>query len=118
MDDTTPHWFKSSYSDASCNCVEVAFTDVKWFKSSHSDVSNGECVEIALTRSGGSAGPRLDGHSGGAETVVLVRDTRDRCGAVLDVAAPEWMCLLRLVSRELAGGQSSRSRRSALSRHS
>ena len=63
-------WRKSSYSGSSGgDCVEVA----SWRKSSYSGGSGGNCVEVADTAS-----------------VVMVRDTRDRDGGALVVAADAW----------------------------
>jgi hypothetical protein len=63
-------WRKSSYSGSSGgDCVEVA----SWRKSSYSGGSGGDCVEVADTAS-----------------VVMVRDTRDRDGGALVVAADAW----------------------------
>lgn len=41
MDLSAAQWFKSSYSGAETNCVEVA-----WHKSSYSGVE-GDCVEVS-----------------------------------------------------------------------
>jgi hypothetical protein len=65
-------WRKSSYSNGTGECVEVA----TWRKSSHSN-SSGACVEV-----------------GGAATVVLVRDTTNRDGATLTIPVPAWRTLL------------------------
>lgn len=61
-------WRKSSFSHANGNCVDVA-----WRKSSFS-FSNGNCVEIKVP----------DG------STVLVRDSKDQSGPVLQFTAAEW----------------------------
>ena len=67
--DLTP-WRKSTYSGGNgSNCVEVG----TWRKSTYSADNGGNCVEV------GAAGP-----------VVVVRDTRDRAGAVLAFGAGAW----------------------------
>ncbi|OLT28208.1 hypothetical protein BJF83_01760 [Nocardiopsis sp. CNR-923] len=85
MDEQTPRWFKSSHSDAADGgCVEAALSERHWAKSSHSDAC-AHCVEVAFS------GP----------TVMLVRDTRNRAGAVLGVGASDWVRLVRLISGEV-----------------
>jgi hypothetical protein len=67
---STP-WRKSSYSgNNGGECVEVA----TWRKASYSGGNGGACVE---------AGVAARGH-------VLVRDTTNREGAVLDIPAESW----------------------------
>lgn len=44
-----------------------------WRKSTYSGPNGGECVEV-----------------GGSDTNVLVRDTKDRIGAVLDIKPAKW----------------------------
>ena len=66
-------WRKSSHSIANGDCVEVRDD---WRKSSYSGY-NTNCVETA---------------SGGA--VVVVRDTQDRGGFVLEVPAAAWQKFL------------------------
>jgi hypothetical protein len=67
---SAPAWRKSSYSGPDGGqCVEVAVT---WRKSSYSETSGGQCVEVA------------------ASGLVLVRDTKDRAGAVLPLSAAAW----------------------------
>lgn len=61
------NWRKSSYSGYNGNCVEVA---ADWEKSSYCE--GGACVEIAR-----------GGH-------VLVRDSKDPAGPVLEFSTPEW----------------------------
>jgi len=75
-------WRKSSYSNDSGNCVEVAFAD--WHKSSYSN-SSGDCVEVAS-----------------ADRVVGIRDSKQRGrGPVLEFTADAWTAFLRAVK----GGQ-------------
>ena len=63
-------WRKSSYSaDNNGTCVEVG----AWRKSRHSADNGGACVEV-----------------GGGGPVVVVRDTKDRAGAVLAFGADAW----------------------------
>jgi len=53
-------WRKSSHSNSSGNCVEVAFAD--WHKSSHSN-NSGNCVEVAATdRAVGVRDSKQHGH--------------------------------------------------------
>jgi hypothetical protein len=66
-------WFKSSYS-ASNNCIEVAF-----HKSSY--CANTDCVEVA-------AAAERD------ELVVLVRDSKNQDGPVLEFTRHEWGAFL------------------------
>jgi len=69
-------WRKSSYSNASGNCVEVAFAD--WRKSSHSN-NSGNCVEVTAT-----------------ERVVGVRDSKQLGhGPVLDFTRAAWEAFVR-----------------------
>ena len=64
-------WRKSSYSDASgSNCVDVA----TWRKASYSSGSGTNCVEAGSAPLGR----------------VLIRDTTNRDGAVLDLPAAAW----------------------------
>jgi uncharacterized protein DUF397 len=68
---TSAAWRKSSYStNEGDNCVEVA----SWRKTSHSGNGGADCVE---------AGVAARGH-------VLIRDTTNRDGAVLDIPAEAW----------------------------
>jgi hypothetical protein len=65
-------WRKSSYSgnDNSTECVEVA----PWRKATYSGNRGADCVEAGVVAAGR----------------VLVRDTANRDGAVLDIPAPAW----------------------------
>ena len=64
-------WRKSSYSNSSGNCVEVA--SANWRKSSHSD-GTGNCVEVA-----------------GADRLVAIRDTKQGGrGPVLEFSEAAW----------------------------
>jgi Domain of unknown function (DUF397) len=63
-------WRKSSYSNDSGNCVEVA---TGWRKSSYSD-ANGGCVEVA-----------------GAGRMIAVRDTKQHGrGPILECSTATW----------------------------
>jgi hypothetical protein len=62
-------WRKSSYSgNGGQNCVEVG----AWRKSSYSGKGGQDCVEVA------------------GDGAVLIRDTTDRDGVTLSVAADAW----------------------------
>jgi hypothetical protein len=83
-------WRKSSYSNSSGNCIEVA---AGWRKSSYSD-ANGGCVEVA---SGDWRKSSFSGSSGncvevaGVIPAVAVRDTKqDGRGPVLEFGADLW----------------------------
>jgi len=69
-------WFKSSFSFANGNCVEVGRA-----KSSAS-YANGQCVEASAVPDGFAPAKE------GAE--VLVRDSKDPDGPVLEFTAGEW----------------------------
>jgi hypothetical protein len=67
---STP-WRKSSYSgNSGADCVEVA----TWRKASYSGNNGGDCVEAGVAAHGR----------------VLIRDTANRDGAVLDIPAAAW----------------------------
>jgi hypothetical protein len=69
-------WRKSSYSNASGDCVEVA-TATPWHKSSYSN-SSGDCVEVAT-----------------AERMIGVRDSKQHGrGPVLEFTAAAWSAFL------------------------
>jgi Domain of unknown function (DUF397) len=69
-------WHKSSHSNSSGNCVEVAFAD--WHKSSHSNAS-ANCVEVAA-----------------ADPAIGVRDSKqDGHGPVLEFTPAAWDAFLR-----------------------
>jgi hypothetical protein len=86
-------WRKSSFSNDSGNCVEVA---TGWRESSYSD-ANGECVEIAI---GWRKSSYSDGHGdcvevAGADRRVAVRDTMQHShGPVLEFAMDAWLDFL------------------------
>ena len=63
-------------------------TDLKWRKASYSSNGGGECVEV-----------------GEAWRGVLVRDTKDRAGAVLRFSPDEWRWFVDRVKRSLADPQ-------------
>jgi hypothetical protein len=74
------NWRKSSHSDASNTCVEVAvLTATEWRKSTRSSDSN-TCVEVA--------------HVGPA---VAVRDSKHPTGPILTLSAASFARLLRTV---------------------
>lgn len=63
-------WFKSSYSDAGQNCLEVA-----WIKSSYSDGTGTNCVEVAhLTPTQG----------------IGIRDSKNPTGPALLLPSTAW----------------------------
>jgi hypothetical protein len=63
-------WRKSTYSGSNgSNCVEVGI----WRKSTYSGGNGSNCVEV-----------------GGTERAVVVRDTKDRAGAVLTFGPDAW----------------------------
>ena len=71
-------WRKSSYSNASGNCVEVAFAG--WCKSSHSS-GTGNCVEATA-----------------ADRAVGIRDSKQHGrGPVLEFTRSEWEAFVRAV---------------------
>ncbi|MCX5161164.1 DUF397 domain-containing protein [Streptomyces sp. NBC_00264] len=72
---STPHWFKSSYSDSGGgNCIEVAFD---WHKSSYSAANGGDCIEVATCP-----------HS------VHIRDSKMPEGPTFAVAPDAWTTFL------------------------
>jgi hypothetical protein len=86
-----PHWRKSSYSFSNGNCAEVA----AWHKSSRS-MSNGQCTEVAAwrksTRSNSQGACAEAGDGPGA---VVVRDSKDPDGPVLEFGPREWQAFTR-----------------------
>jgi hypothetical protein len=64
-------WRKSSDSNGSGNCVEVA---TAWRKSSHSGEANG-CVEVGQAP---------------ARHIIAIRDTTDRDGGTITVSQADW----------------------------
>jgi hypothetical protein len=86
-------WRKSSHSsNGGTNCVEVG----TWRTSSYSNGGANTCVEVGAWRksSRSNGGTNNCVEVGRAATVVLVRDTTDRAGAVLTIPAPAWRALL------------------------
>ncbi|WP_028649418.1 DUF397 domain-containing protein [Nocardiopsis sp. CNT312] len=70
------HWFKSSYSGTSSNCVEAAHASARlWHKASYTN-DRGACVEVA-------EGP-----------VTGVRDTKNRELGALFFGADEWQSFI------------------------
>jgi hypothetical protein len=86
---TSAPWRKSSYSGNSGACVEVA----TWRKSTYSGNNGADCVEVATWRkatySGNNGGNCVEAGVA-ARGSVLVRDTTNRDGAVLDIPAEAW----------------------------
>ncbi len=89
-------WRKSSYSDGTGNCVEVAFSD--WRKSSYSS-GTGNCVEVAFvgwrksSYSNSSANCVEVADAGGT---VGVRDSKQHGrGPVLEFNRAEWEAFVR-----------------------
>jgi hypothetical protein len=81
-----PNWRKPRRSFSNGNCVEVG----SWRTPSRS-MGNGNCVEAASWRKPSGSLPNgqcLEAASGVA--AVLVRDTKDRGGAVLTFPAAAW----------------------------
>lgn len=73
-------WFKSSYSGSSGDdCVEVA---LDWHKSSYSGDSSGDCIEIAT-----------------CPTTIHIRDSKDKDGPQLAVAAAAWTAFVGYAAR-------------------
>ena len=85
---TSAPWRKSSYSGN--NCVEVA----TWRKSTFSGNNGGNCVEVTTWRKASYSGTdnSTDCVEAGvaARGHVLIRDTTNRDGAVLDIPAKAW----------------------------
>ncbi|MFG2344887.1 DUF397 domain-containing protein [Streptomyces phaeochromogenes] len=79
---TDLHWFKSSYSGNTGECVELA---VQWFKSSYSGSQGGECLEIAIAQ---TATP----------TTIRIRDSKTPVAATLKVTPTTWSAFLALVT--------------------
>ena len=83
-------WRKSSYSgNNGGNCVEVA----TWRKSSYSGNSGANCVEVATWRKAsysGNNGTNCVEAGVATRGDVLVRDTTNREGTVLDIPADAW----------------------------
>ena len=73
-------WIKSSFSFANGNCVQIS-----WLKSSYSDISFA-CVEVSGVPEGYV--PSKEG------TRVLVRDSKDPDGPVLEFSRDEWDAFL------------------------
>ncbi|RZS37545.1 uncharacterized protein DUF397 [Herbihabitans rhizosphaerae] len=72
-------WRKSSYSESTANCVEVAFVDAAWRKSSYS-ADTATCVEVAVT-----------------PAAVATRDTKNPTGPVLTFPVSAWHTLVSTV---------------------
>jgi len=73
-------WRKSSYSQSTTGqCVEVG---TGWRKSSYSQSGTGQCVEVS-----------------GGESVVGIRDTKNRALGHLTVPRPAWQAFLTSVTR-------------------
>jgi hypothetical protein len=90
-DGTYMSWRKSSYSNDSGNCVEVAFSD--WRKSSYSS-GTGNCVEVALAdwrKSSYSNDSANCVEVADAGRTVGVRDSKQHgYGPVLEFSRAEW----------------------------
>jgi hypothetical protein len=90
---TSPGWRTSSYSNGgSDTCVEVG----AWRKSSYSNGGTNNCVEVGAWRKSSHSNGGMNNcvEVGHTPTVVLVRDTTDRAGAVLAIPAAAWRTLL------------------------
>jgi len=83
-------WRKSSYSgNSGTNCIEVA----TWRKSSFSGNNGTDCVEVATWRKAsfsGNSGANCVEAGVPARGRILVRDTTNRGGPVLDIPADAW----------------------------
>ncbi|MER5223153.1 DUF397 domain-containing protein [Streptomyces flaveus] len=74
---STPQWFKSSYSnDSGGACLEVAYA---WRKSTYSDSGGADCVEMATCP-----------HA----TTIHIRDSKNADGPTLTVSGEAWTALL------------------------
>jgi Domain of unknown function (DUF397) len=87
---TSAPWGKNSHSgNNGANCADVA----PWRKSSYSTNEGDNCVEVAPWRkasySGGNGGACVEAGVA-ARGHVLIRDTTNRDGAVLDIPAEAW----------------------------
>jgi hypothetical protein len=89
-------WRKSSHSNASANCVEVAFAG--WRKSSYSN-SSGNCVEVAFAdwrKSKYSDGTGNCVEVAAADWAVGIRDSKQHGrGPVLEFTRAEWEAFSR-----------------------
>ncbi|MEV0932070.1 DUF397 domain-containing protein [Streptomyces phaeochromogenes] len=74
------HWFKSSYSGNTGECVELA---VQWFKSSYSGSQGGECLEIAITQTAPAT-----------PTTIHIRDSKTPTAPTLSVTPTTWSAFL------------------------
>lgn len=79
LDLSTADWRKSTRSDASNTCVEVAFLATTWRKSNRSADTN-TCVEVAFS------GP-----------AVGLRDSKNAAGRILALPTPSFTALLTTV---------------------
>ncbi|WP_304455458.1 DUF397 domain-containing protein [Nocardiopsis sp. YSL2] len=83
MQPRTPHWFKSSYSGTSSDCVEAAHIPTEpWHTASYS-AERGACVEVA-------EGP-----------ITGVRDTKHRDLGALFFHGNEWQAFLNVAKGDL-----------------
>lgn len=74
---TTP-WVKSTYSADTANCVE-------WRQASN--CAGGDCVEVGCDT---SACVEVGSCDCGDDTVIQVRDSKDKTGPVLSFTPAEW----------------------------
>lgn len=93
-------WRKSSYSTDSGNCVEVAFR-----RSSHS-ANNVSCVEVAIDyrRSSHCSTSVNCVEVAAGDGRVLVRDSKDPDGPVLEFSPAAWTAFVAAVREGALGG--------------
>jgi Domain of unknown function (DUF397) len=89
----TSRWRKASRSQVNGNCLEAMFR-----RSSY--CASGECLEAAWRKSGHSHANGNCAEAALRDSVVLVRDSRDKDGPVLAFSPADWAAFLA----EVKGG--------------